>query len=94
MIEHEGSSVNPDRQEVSHPHMIVTTPDNRFAVVPDLGTDKIYLYDLDTAAGTLSLSQTLESTRRRRTAPRRLPSYVAAHVRYQRTRFHAGDFQL
>ena len=60
MIEHEGSSVNPDRQEVSHPHMIVTTPDNRYAVVPDLGTDKIYLYALDTAAGTLSLSHTLD----------------------------------
>ena len=40
--------------------MIVTTPDDRFAVVPDLGTDKIYLYALDTAAGTLSLSQTLD----------------------------------
>ena len=48
MIEHDGSSgANPDRQEVSHPHMIVTTPDNRFAVVPDLGTDKVYLYALD-----------------------------------------------
>jgi len=59
-IEHEGSSVNPERQEVSHPHMIVTTPDNRFAVVPDLGTDKIYLYALDAAQGKLSLSQTLD----------------------------------
>ena len=60
MIEHEGSSINPDRQEVSHPHMIVATPDNRFAVVPDLGTDKIYLYALDTAAGKLAPSQTLD----------------------------------
>ena len=60
MIEHDGHSVNPERQEVSHPHMIVTTPDNRFAVVPDLGTDKIYLYALDTEQGKLSLSQTLD----------------------------------
>ena len=59
-IEHEGSGPNPDRQEVSHPHMIVATPDNRFAVVPDLGTDKVYLYALDAGAGTLSLSQTLD----------------------------------
>lgn len=51
---------NPERQDVSHPHMIVTTPDNRFAVVPDLGTDKVYLYALDTARGKLSLSQTLD----------------------------------
>lgn len=60
MIEHDGHSVNPDRQEVSHPHMIVTTPDNRIAVVPDLGTDMIYLYALDTDQGKLSLSQTLD----------------------------------
>ena len=59
MIEHDGSGPNPARQEVSHPHMIVTTPDNRFAVVPDLGTDKVYLYALDADAGELSLSQTL-----------------------------------
>ena len=58
-IEHEGSGPNPARQEVSHPHMIVTTPDNRFAVVPDLGTDTVYLYALDAEAGKLSLAQTL-----------------------------------
>ena len=60
MIEHEGRGINPERQPVSHPHMIVTTPDNRFAVVPDLGTDKVYLYALDSERGRLSLSQTLE----------------------------------
>ncbi len=51
---------NPERQDVSHPHMIVTTPDNRLAVVPDLGTDKIYLYALDAAGGRLSLARTLD----------------------------------
>ena len=55
MIEHDGGSVNPDRQQESHPHMIVTTPDNRFAIVPDLGTDTVYVYALDTDSGTLSL---------------------------------------
>ncbi len=60
MIEHDGSSVNQDRQQESHPHMIVTTPDNRFAIVPDLGTDKVYLYALDTDAGKLSLHTTLD----------------------------------
>ena len=51
---------NRERQDVSHPHMIVTTPDNRFAVVPDLGTDKIYLYALDAAKGKLSPAQSLD----------------------------------
>lgn len=51
---------NLERQDVSHPHMIVTTPDNRFAVVPDLGADKIYLYALDAARGKLQWSQALD----------------------------------
>ena len=72
-IEHEGGGPNPDRQEVSHPHMIVTTPDNRFAVVPDLGTDMVYLYALDTGAGALSLSQTLDLP------PGAGPRHVAFH---------------
>ncbi len=72
-IEHEGSGPNPERQEVSHPHMIVTTPDNRFAVVPDLGTDMIYLYALDTAAGALRLAQTLDLP------PGAGPRHVAFH---------------
>lgn len=72
-IEHDGSGPNRDRQEVSHPHMIVTTPDNRFAVVPDLGTDMVYLYALDAAAGKLSLSQTLHLP------PGAGPRHVAFH---------------
>lgn len=72
-IEHEGSGPNRDRQEVSHPHMIVTTPDNRFAVVPDLGTDMVYLYALDADAGALSLSQTLDLP------PGAGPRHVAFH---------------
>ena len=51
---------NAERQDVSHPHMIVTTPDNRYAVVPDLGTDKIYLYALDAARGKLLPAQSLD----------------------------------
>jgi 6-phosphogluconolactonase len=72
-IEHEGGGPNLDRQEVSHPHMIVTTPDNRFAVVPDLGTDMVYLYGLDADAGALSLSQTLDLP------PGAGPRHVAFH---------------
>ncbi len=72
-IEHDGSGPNRDRQAVSHPHMIVTTPDNRFAVVPDLGTDKVYLYALDAEAGALSLAQSLELP------PGAGPRHVAFH---------------
>ena len=73
MIEHDGSGPNAERQQVSHPHMIVTTPDNRFAVVPDLGTDTVYLYALDAKRGKLSLARTLDLP------PGAGPRHVAFH---------------
>ncbi len=41
------------RQESSHPHSVVLSPDNRFAYVPDLGTDKIMIYNVDYENGKL-----------------------------------------
>lgn len=43
-IEHEGSSVNEDRQEQAHVHSTVLTPDEQYLFVGDLGTDKINAY--------------------------------------------------
>ncbi len=52
-IQHEGSSVNPNRQEQAHAHSINLDPQNRFAYVPDLGQDKVVIYQLDLESGTL-----------------------------------------
>jgi 6-phosphogluconolactonase len=43
-VQHEGSSVNPDRQSAPHAHFITTDPANQFALACDLGLDKILLY--------------------------------------------------
>src|SRR6187455_738418 len=53
-IQHEGSSVNKARQEGPHAHSINVSPDNRFAVAADLGLDKLLIYKLDPAKGTLT----------------------------------------
>ena len=37
----------PSRQDKSHSHCIISTPDNRFVLVCDLGLDKIMVYQLD-----------------------------------------------
>lgn len=42
-----GSGVVPSRQEAPHYHCIVESPNNQFAFVADLGTDKIMQYKLD-----------------------------------------------
>lgn len=43
---HSGSSVNKSRQEGPHPHMILQAPEGNIVVVPDLGTDRIMIYEL------------------------------------------------
>ncbi len=52
-VQHHGSSVNPGRQGEPHPHSILVDPSNRFAFVPDLGIDKVMIYQLDLPSGTL-----------------------------------------
>jgi 6-phosphogluconolactonase len=45
-VQHEGKSVNPQRQEKPHGHSINVDKDNRFAVAADLGLDKLLVYRL------------------------------------------------
>lgn len=52
-IQHEGSSVDPGRQKEPHAHSINVSPDNRFAFAADLGLDKVLIYKLDPAKGTI-----------------------------------------
>ena len=44
VIQHEGSSVNKSRQDKPHVHSVVLSPDGRFLLVADLGTDKVNVY--------------------------------------------------
>jgi 6-phosphogluconolactonase len=52
-VRHQGSSVNYDRQAGPHAHAILMSPDNRFAIVADLGLDKLLVYPFDASRGTL-----------------------------------------
>jgi 6-phosphogluconolactonase len=46
-IQHQGSSIDPQRQEGPHAHCIVIDPTERYAFAADLGLDKILCYRLD-----------------------------------------------
>jgi 6-phosphogluconolactonase len=52
--QHRGRSVNPVRQTHAYAHSIVLDPTNHFALVPDLGEDKLYEYRFDAATGSLT----------------------------------------
>jgi 6-phosphogluconolactonase len=48
LIEHQGGSgVVGNRQDSPHPHWTGYSPDGQFAFVPDLGLDKIMIYNID-----------------------------------------------
>ena len=46
-IQHIGSGANKSRQEKAHVHSAVLSPNEKFLVVQDLGTDKISVYGVD-----------------------------------------------
>ena len=52
-IQHQGSSVDSQRQKEPHAHSINLDAANHFAFAADLGLDKILVYRFDSAKGTL-----------------------------------------
>lgn len=52
-IQHAGSSIHPKRQQGPHAHSVNLSPDNRFALVADLGLDQVLVYRFDAGKGTL-----------------------------------------
>lgn len=44
IVQHTGKSINANRQEAPHAHMVYFSPDRKYVLANDLGTDKVYLY--------------------------------------------------
>lgn len=53
VVQHQGSSVNQERQEGPHAHMILPAPVGNLVFVPDLGIDKVMAYQIS-SEGVLS----------------------------------------
>jgi 6-phosphogluconolactonase len=53
LVEHEGRGPHPERQTGPHAHTTAFTPDNQFALVTDLGRDRIVVYAFDAENGQL-----------------------------------------
>lgn len=53
VIQHEGKGQNPDRQDGPHAHMIASSPDRRFVLSADLGTNQILVSLFDEGTGKL-----------------------------------------
>jgi len=53
VINHEGGSINKQRQEKPHVHSTIFSPDDKYLFVPDLGMDKVMIYPFDNNTGKL-----------------------------------------
>src|SRR6266481_3890516 len=51
---------NKERQDGPHAHWIETSPDNRFALVADLGLDEVLVYKFDAGTGSLAPNAQVE----------------------------------
>ena len=49
---HQAKGPHP-RQDASHPHSVFLNPEETFLYVPDLGADRIYIYQIDRVTGKL-----------------------------------------
>ncbi len=56
LLVHKGSSVNQARQKEPHAHCVTLDAENRFALVADLGIDRVVVYRFDAKNGALESS--------------------------------------
>ncbi len=61
-VQHTGHSVNPQRQTHAYAHSIIVDPSNRFALVCDLGLDKVFVYRFNAQDGSLTTNDPPFST--------------------------------
>ncbi|MCX8156904.1 MAG: lactonase family protein [Verrucomicrobiae bacterium] len=75
LIQHQGASVNPQRQKGPHAHSVDVDPANRFVLVCDLGLDKVLTYRLEPAKALLAPAEPPHVA----TAPGAGPRHLAFH---------------
>ncbi len=81
-IQHEGSSADKARQEGPHAHSINASPDNRFAISADLGTDELNVYRIDLATGVLTPNTPSAAKVPAGDGPRHLVFHPQGHTAY------------
>ena len=62
VVQHTGKSINARRQEAPHAHMVYFSPDKKYVLANDLGTDKVYVYqnNPNSATEVLTLKSSFE----------------------------------
>lgn len=82
LARHEGSSINPQRQEGPHAHSVNLDPKGTFAYAADLGIDKVMIYRFDSEAGTLTAAVPPSASVKPGAGPRHLSFTPSGHYAY------------
>jgi len=88
-ISYTGKSIDTQRQNEPHPHMIMTSPDNKFVLVPDLGTDHIEIYKFDASTGKLTPNAFPFAVSLAGSGPRHLEFHPSAPYLYVLNELHS-----
>ncbi len=81
-FQHTGSSKTAQRQAGPHAHCVLPSPDNRFALVADLGLDEILVYRLNAARASLAPFQPAFARVAAGSGPRHLAFHPNSHYLY------------
>jgi 6-phosphogluconolactonase len=81
-IQHKGSSINKGNQEAPHAHSANISSDNKFAIIADLGVDKLFIYKIDPEKGTLATSDPAFVTVKPGSGPRHFTFHPSGKYAY------------
>jgi 6-phosphogluconolactonase len=82
VIQHQGSSLDPVRQNGPHAHSVTLDTSNRFAYIPDLGLDKLMIYRFDAEKGKLVTHEQACLETRPGAGPRHFVFHPSNHFAY------------
>jgi 6-phosphogluconolactonase len=81
-VQHKGEVADPKRQGGPHAHSINVSKDNRFAMVADLGLDRVFVYKLDADKGTLTPNDPPAVATAKRAGPRHFAFHPTAPLAF------------
>jgi 6-phosphogluconolactonase len=81
-VQHQGSSVDPDRQQGPHAHAVTLDASNRHAFIPDLGIDRVMVYNFDADRGRLGPGTILQIPVKPGAGPRHIAFHSNAELAF------------
>lgn len=81
-VQHTGKGADPARQDAPHAHCINLDAANRFAVVADLGLDRVFVYRFDPDKGTLEKNEPPSAKIEPKSGPRHFAFHPGGHFAY------------